>query len=85
MTKKVSVDMETCDESILAKDRKVVHAMIIAPEQDTWRPWHHDKRWRPACGRSMRDVDTEFLDEWSLAATFCQHPGCRKIWSKMDL
>ena len=73
------------DEAILAKYRRVTHAMIPDTSDSSAWPRFQDKCWRPACGVRMVASETTFLDEWSTGLSFCQHPGCKKAWSAIGM
>ena len=73
------------DEAILAKYRKVTHAMVLDKTGARDLPCFQDRSWRPACGARMVAADTIFLDEWSPDLSFCQHPGCKKAWAAIGM
>ena len=58
-------DSEWADEVVLAKHRRVTHAMILQNSEASDTPRYLDKHWRPACGSHMSHDDTSFLSEWS--------------------
>ena len=84
-SKPVAILENSVDEAILAKFRRVTHAMLIDHSESDNLPCHQDRTWRPACGARMNRAKTEFLDEWSPMLSFCQHPGCKKAWSVMGM
>ena len=84
VTDNSAVDGDSCDEIILAKHRRVTHAMILSTVSGSHVPKYMDKWWRPACGTRMAHSETCFLDEWNTNLAFCQHPGCKKAWSAMQ-
>ena len=73
------------DEAVLARHRKVTHAMLVAEDGQQDRPFHLDRFWKAACGARMSHSDTVFLSEWSPSQAFCQHAGCRKVWTAISL
>ena len=73
------------DDAILAKCRKVTHAMIKDMTGNPDLPCFQDQHWRPACGVRMLATDAKFLDEWSHDLSFCQHPGCKKAWGAIGM
>ena len=73
------------DEAILAKHRKVTHAMLVTTDGLPDRPQYLNRAWKAACGARMRHQDTTFLDEWSNNPAFCQHAACRKVWKALSL
>ena len=73
------------DEAIYAKHRRVTHAMVIANDGNSSRPFHLDHYWRAACGAHMLHTETTFLDDWQEGMAFCQHAGCKKIWTAIKL
>ena len=73
------------DEAILARHRKVTHAMMVTTDGLPDRPQYLDRAWKAACGARMRHQDTTFLDEWSNNPAFCQHAACRKVWKALSL
>ena len=77
--------MDGSDEAILARYRKVTHAMIMDTSDANDLPRFQDRSWRPACGARMSAADTNFLDEWSPELSFCQHPGCKKAWMAIGM
>ena len=83
--KVVEAAENSVDEAILAKYRRVTHAMVADTSGSDLLPVHQDRTWRPACGVRMLRAETEFLDEWSPMLSFCQHPGCKKAWSMMGM
>ena len=85
ISKPVEVAENLVDEAILAKYRRVTHAMVVDNSGSDSLPCHQDRTWRPACGARMLRAETEFLDEWSPMLSFCQHPGCKKAWSVMGM
>ena len=86
LTDKSQLGAESCDEIILAKHRRVTHAMIFSSSSDLNVPKYMDKSWRPACGTHMVHSEAIFLDEWNTnLLSFCQHPGCKKAWSAMGM
>lgn len=76
-TSKVS---DSFDEVVLAKHRRVTHAMVLASTAGQNFPQHQGQSWKPACGTHMAHGETTFLDEWSNNLSFCQHPGCKRAW-----
>ena len=84
-SKPVAILENSVDEAILAKFRRVTHAMLIDHSDSDNLPCHQDRTWRRACGARMKRAETEFLDEWSPMLSFCQHPGCKKAWSVMGM
>ena len=74
-------DSAFVDEVILAKHRRVTHAMVVQNSEDPDTPRYLEKHWRPACGTHMSHDDTNFLSEWNHNLCFCQHPGCKKAWA----
>ena len=74
-------DSDFVDEVILAKHRRVTHAMVVLNSEDPDTPRYLEKHWRPACGTHMSHDDTNFLSEWNHNLSFCQHPGCKKAWA----
>ncbi len=75
----------SCDEIILAKHRRVTHAMILSKSDDPKAPKYMDKPCKPACGTHMVHTETTFLDEWTTNLSFCQHPGCKKAWAALGM
>ena len=73
--------LEPVDEVILAKHRRVTHAMVVSPNPGSGFPQHQGQSWKPACGTHMSHGETVFLDEWSNNLSFCQHPGCKRAWA----
>ena len=80
-----SFDSNSCDEIIIAKHRRVTHAMILSSSSDENVPRYMEKGWRPACGTHMSRSETMFLDEWNNDLSFCQHPGCKKAWTALGM
>ena len=72
------------DELLLGQYRQVMHALIQADASETWRPIHLDMRLKPACGRAMRAGSLVIVDHLDTGATFCQHPGCRKAFTRAN-
>ena len=73
------------DEAVYAKHRRVTHAMVVATDSNSSRPWHMDHYWKAACGAHMLHSETTFLDDWQEGMAFCQHAGCKKIWASINL
>ena len=81
----VQTVLSAADEAILARHRKVTHAMLVTNDGLPDRPQHLNRAWKAACGARMRHQDTTFLDEWSNNPAFCQHAACRKVWKALSL
>ena len=79
------VDAFSCDEVILAKHRRVTHAMVVSLSHTETTPKYMEHWCRPACGTHMTHQETTFLDEWDMNSSFCQHPGCKKAWSALGM
>ena len=79
------VDAFSCDEVILAKHRRVTHAMVVSPSHTETTPKYMEHWCKPACGTHMTHQETTFLDEWDMNSSFCQHPGCKKAWSALGM
>ena len=73
------------DEAIFARHRKVTHAMVTVDDATETRPFFRDHFWKAACGARMRHSETEFLDEWQPSMAFCQHAGCKRVWTRISL
>ncbi len=83
---KLPIDGDSCDEIILAKHRRVTHAIMILSSSDSLQaPKYMGKACKPACGTHMVHSETTFLDEWNTNLSFCQHPGCKKAWSALGM
>ena len=78
-------DALSCDEVILAKHRRVTHAMVVSSSHTETTPKYMDHWCKPACGTHMTHQETTFLDEWDMNLSFCQHPGCTKAWSALGM
>ena len=74
----------TIDELLVGQYRQVMHALIQADSSETWRPLHLDMRMKPACGRALRAGSLFIVDHLDTGATFCQHPGCRKAFTRAN-
>ena len=77
---KSSTVAESFEEVVMAKHRKVTHAMVVTSAAGETFPQHQGHSWKPACGTHMSHGETTFLDEWSNNLSFCQHPGCKRAW-----
>ena len=60
------VDTFSCDEVILAKHRRVTHAMVVSPSHTDTTPKYMEHWCKPACGTHMTHQETTFLDEWDM-------------------
>ena len=78
VSEKQPKSLEPVDEVILAKHRRVTHAMIVSPNSGSGFPQHQGQSWKPTCGTHMSHGETVFFDEWSNNLSFCQHPGCKR-------
>ena len=82
---KLSFEGDSCDEIILAKHRRVTHAMVLSSSDSLKAPKYMGKPCKPACGTHMVHTETIFLDEWTANLSFCQHPGCKKAWAALGM
>ena len=85
--KKVAPAQEAfqADEAVYAKHRRVTHAMLAVVDDVTTRPFYMDHYWKAACGARMLHSETEFLETLTPPIMFCQHAGCKKIWTSVQL
>jgi hypothetical protein len=85
--KKVEPPQEAfqADEAVYAKHRRVTHAMLAVVDGVTTRPFYMDHYWKAACGARMLHSETEFLETLKPPIMFCQHAGCKKIWTSVQL
>ena len=83
--KAISKEVLETDEAVYAKHRRVTHAMVISNDGNPSRPFHWDNYWKAACGAHMLHTETTFLDDWQEGMAFCQHAGCKKIWTSINL
>ena len=83
--KVISKEVLETDEAVYAKHRRVTHAMVISNDGNPSRPFHWDNYWKAACGAHMLHTETTFLDDWQEGMAFCQHAGCKKIWTSINL
>lgn len=85
--KKVEPPQEAfqADEAVYAKHRRVTHAMLAVVDGVTTRPFYMDHYWKAACGARMLHSETEFLETLKPPIVFCQHAGCKKIWTSVQL
>ena len=77
-------DVTVCDEILMARYRRVNHALVC---DDHCRPESLEfdgRRWKTACAKALKASEAAFVDSLQSGDSLCQHPGCRKAWSTMD-